>query len=193
MSDIETTDCFDDWLGGLTDIEGKQAINVRIERARSGIFGDCQWDVDEGISQMRIGADPCYRVYFCRRGKEFLMLAGGTEMTQEGDIGQAAAIKLEIGGGATVAPLRRFNSLEYLGSREDMAAFIKAAKAEHDPAFFLQAASNVLQARGILRLSQETGIGYRMLCKMLSEGEAGHKPEMPPNALELVAMALANE
>ena len=85
----------------------------------------------------------------------------------------------------------RYNALDYLGSTEDMAAYLKAAKAENDPAYFLQAASNVLQARSILQLSQETGLDYRTLCKMFSDNGAGRVPDVPPDALERVTLALA--
>jgi len=84
----------------------------------------------------------------------------------------------------------RYNALDYLGSSEDMAAYLKVAKAENDSAYFLQAASNVLQARGILQLSQQTGIDYRTLCNMFSGNGAGQVPEMPSDALERVTVAL---
>ena len=84
----------------------------------------------------------------------------------------------------------RYNALDYLGSAEDIAAYLKAAKAENDAAYFLQAASNALQARGILQLAQETGLEYRTLCRMFFADGAGRGPAVPPDALERVALAL---
>jgi putative addiction module killer protein len=66
---LDKTDYFDEWLGGLKDIVGKQAINVRIERAEGGNFGDCKWNIREGVSEMRVDVGPRYRLYFCQRGK----------------------------------------------------------------------------------------------------------------------------
>jgi len=84
----------------------------------------------------------------------------------------------------------RYSALDYLGSIEDMAAYLKAALAENDRAYFLRAASNVLQASSLLHLSRQTGIDYRTLCWMFSEDKSGQTPEMPPDAIERVAMAL---
>jgi len=86
----------------------------------------------------------------------------------------------------------RYSALDYLGSVEDMAAYLKAALAENDSAYFLRAASNVLQARSILQLSQQTGIEYRALCRLFSGDTSEQSAEMPQDAMERVAMALVS-
>jgi len=86
----------------------------------------------------------------------------------------------------------RYSALDYLGSVEDMAAYIRAAVAENDSVYFLRAASNVLQAKSILRLSQQTGIPYRTLCGMFSGDSSLPETEMPPDAMERVASALVS-
>jgi len=94
---LDKTDHFDEWLDGLKDIVGKQAINVRIERAEGGNFGDCKWNIREGISEMRIDIGPGYRLYFCQRGKNlYLLLVGGTKNQQQRAIDQAIDFKMDL-------------------------------------------------------------------------------------------------
>ncbi|MDR2560607.1 MAG: type II toxin-antitoxin system RelE/ParE family toxin [Holophagales bacterium] len=94
---LDKTDYFDEWLDSLKDIVGKQAINVRIERAEGGNFGDCKWNIREGVSEMRIDVGPGYRLYFCQRGKNlYLLLVGGTKNQQQRAIDQAIDFKMDL-------------------------------------------------------------------------------------------------
>lgn len=73
-------------------MQAKRRIQVRIDRAEDGNFGDCE-PVDAGVSEMRIHYGPGYRVYFTRVGMEVvILLAGGDKSTQAKDI--KAALKL---------------------------------------------------------------------------------------------------
>lgn len=66
MVTILTTETFDAWFSLLKDTQARVRIQVRIDRAEEGNFGDCQ-PVGEGVSEMRIHHGPGYRVYLTRR------------------------------------------------------------------------------------------------------------------------------
>jgi putative addiction module killer protein len=86
MNIIYTTETFDDWFGNLKDRSAAVRIQVRIDRAENGNFGDCE-PVGEGVSEMRIHYGPGYRVYFKQVGLEIvILLAGGDKSTQKQDI-----------------------------------------------------------------------------------------------------------
>jgi putative addiction module killer protein len=86
VNTIETTEVFDAWFSCLDDRVGKHRIQVRIDRAEDGHFGDCE-PVGEGVSEMRIHYGPGYRVYFKRTGRTiYLLLCGGDKATQAADI-----------------------------------------------------------------------------------------------------------
>jgi putative addiction module killer protein len=53
--------------------------------------------VGAGVSELRVDYGPGYRIYFCRRGEEvILLLCGGDKSTQDSDIRQAKAMSKEI-------------------------------------------------------------------------------------------------
>jgi putative addiction module killer protein len=86
VKQIVTTEVFDDWFMTLRDVRGKTRIQVRIDRAQLGNFGDCT-PVGEGVSEMRIHFGPGYRVYFAQRGLTVvILLAGGDKSSQMKDI-----------------------------------------------------------------------------------------------------------
>lgn len=80
---------FSEWLNNLRDIQAKAKIRLRLDRLAMGNFGDCK-SVKEGVSELKIGFGPGYRVYFGRIGKQcVLLLAGGTKNSQQKDIEKA--------------------------------------------------------------------------------------------------------
>jgi putative addiction module killer protein len=86
MNTIQTTEVFDAWFASLKDRQAMRRVQVRIDRAEDGNFGDCA-PVGEGVSEMRIHYGPGYRVYFVQRGMEIvILLAGGNKSTQSKDI-----------------------------------------------------------------------------------------------------------
>ncbi|MDB5767229.1 MAG: hypothetical protein JWQ61_2043 [Collimonas fungivorans] len=92
MKIIQTTPAFDNWFASLRDRSVKVRIQMRIDRAELGNFGDCA-PVGEGVSEMRIHFGCGYRVYFVQRGDEMVaLLAGGEKSTQCKDI--KTALKL---------------------------------------------------------------------------------------------------
>jgi len=53
--------------------------------------------VGEGVSEMRIGYGPGYRVYFVQRGATVvILLCGGDKATQSADIARAIAMARRI-------------------------------------------------------------------------------------------------
>lgn len=96
MKVIHTTELFDAWFLGLRDQQAKRRIQMRIDRAEDGNFGDSE-SVGEGVSEMRIHYEPGYRVYFVQRGMEVvILLAGGDKSTQSKDIKTALEIARQL-------------------------------------------------------------------------------------------------
>lgn len=96
MKTIHTTDTFDLWFSGLRDKQAARRIQVRIDRAEDGNFGDCE-PVGEGVSEMRIHYGPGYRVYFVQRELEIvILLAGGNKSTQNKDIKTALELARQL-------------------------------------------------------------------------------------------------
>lgn len=86
MRTIYTTGVFDGWFDSLRDKQAARRIQVRIDRAQDGNFGDHK-SVGEGVSEMRIHHGPGFRVYFTVRGTEvIILLVGGDKATQAKDI-----------------------------------------------------------------------------------------------------------
>ena len=96
MKTIHTTEAFDAWFSGLKDKQAARRVQVRIDRAEDGNFGDCA-PVGEGVSEMRVHYGTGYRVYFVQRGMEVvILLAGGDKSTQSGDIKTALDIARQL-------------------------------------------------------------------------------------------------
>ena len=96
MKSILTTAVFDTWFAGLKDRQAAHRIQVRIDRAEDGNFGDSK-PVGDGVSEMRIHCGPGYRIYFTQRGMEIvILLAGGDKSTQTKDIKAALEIARHI-------------------------------------------------------------------------------------------------
>jgi len=93
---IKQTETFLKWLKKLKDIKGKVSILRRVERMKSGNFGDYKSLGDE-ISELRITTGPGYRVYYTKRDDEIIvLLVGGDKSTQSDDIAKAKHLVKEL-------------------------------------------------------------------------------------------------
>ncbi len=80
----------------LRDRRAAARIAIRIDRLALGNAGDVR-PVGAGISEMRIDYGPGYRVYYVRRGAEFVvLLCGGDKSSQSADIVRAMKLASEV-------------------------------------------------------------------------------------------------
>jgi putative addiction module killer protein len=93
---IRQSEAFAKWFGALKDRRAKERIAQRIVRVQAGLMGDVK-PVGESVSEMRVDHGQGYRVCFCRRGEEVILLpCGGDKSTQDRDIREAKAMAKEI-------------------------------------------------------------------------------------------------
>ena len=98
MKVIQTTQTFNHWFGTLRDKAIKTRIQVRIDRAAHGNYGDYK-SVGQGISEMRLHFGAGYRLYFIEHGTEIIiLLAGGNKSSQASDIENAIKLAHELKG-----------------------------------------------------------------------------------------------
>jgi len=77
-----------DWLKTLKDAKGKAVVLGRLNRVRSGNFGDCERYGQ--ITELRIHFGPGYRVYVGQDGPVLVvLLCGGDKSTQSKDFANA--------------------------------------------------------------------------------------------------------
>ena len=82
---------FVQWMKGLRDIRGKQAIEARVARVRLGNLGDHRL-IGDGVTELRFFIGPGYRVYIGLEGDTVvILLCGGDKGSQVGDIEMAKA------------------------------------------------------------------------------------------------------
>jgi putative addiction module killer protein len=92
---LEQTSAFRRWLKSLNDLQAKAAIVLRLKQVQTGHLGDAK-PVGGGVSELRWHMGPGYRVYFCKRGDQIiLLLAGGDKSTQQRDIVRAQQLAKE--------------------------------------------------------------------------------------------------
>ena len=95
MYKIKQTTRFSSWLHKLKDIKGKVSILRRIDRLKSGNFGDFK-SLGENLYELRITTGPAYRVYYTKKDSEIIiLLVGGDKSTQKADIVKAKELAKE--------------------------------------------------------------------------------------------------
>ena len=89
MVEIRQTEVYARWFRCLRDRNARVRIDIRIRRLSLGNPGDVR-PVGEGVSEIRIGYGPGYRVYYVKRGLDVVvLLAGGDKDSQKRDIRRA--------------------------------------------------------------------------------------------------------
>ena len=97
MVAIERTDIFAKWLKRLKDRQAKAIILNHIDNMEDGKIGNSK-PVGSGIYEKKIDYGPGYRLYYCKRGADWiLLLCGGDKSNQQTDIDKAKEIKKRFG------------------------------------------------------------------------------------------------
>ena len=92
MYKIKQTTKFSSWLLKLKDIKGKVSILRRVDRLKTGNFGDYK-SLGENVFELRIQSGPGYRVYYTKKGDEIIiLLIAGDKSTQVADIKKAKSL-----------------------------------------------------------------------------------------------------
>jgi putative addiction module killer protein len=96
MYDIETTEEFDIWLGGIRDGKTQKVIVKRIRIMSLGTLGKVR-SLDNGLFEAKIDYGPGFRLYFVNKGQKIIvLLCGGDKSTQEADIKKARKLAKEL-------------------------------------------------------------------------------------------------
>ena len=74
---------FEKWLRDLKDSVARAKIRGRLERVRTGNFGDCK-PLREGVQELRIDYGPGYRVFLSRQGPVVVLLLCGSHKSDQG-------------------------------------------------------------------------------------------------------------
>lgn len=93
---VYRTETFQRWFNGLRDKVVRARILQRIDRLAHGNPGDHR-NLTGGVSELRLGVGPGYRVYYAiRQSQIILLLIGGDKSSQERDIKKAIQIAKQV-------------------------------------------------------------------------------------------------
>ena len=92
--DVQLTEDFEEWLGGL-DRTVRGRIVARLKKLQRGLWGDRK-GVGGGVIELREAFGPGYRIYVVERGNRLVVvLAGGDKSSQTADIERAIELAKE--------------------------------------------------------------------------------------------------
>jgi putative addiction module killer protein len=93
MVSIERTEIFAKWLKKLNDPRAKAVILNHIDNMEEGKMGNAK-SLGGGVYEMKIDYGPGYRLYYCQRGTDvIILLCAGDKSTQQADIDHAKDMK----------------------------------------------------------------------------------------------------
>ena len=96
MITVDKTDIFAKWLRKLKDRKAKAIIFNHIDNMEEGKVGVVE-SVGGGVYEKKIDYGPGYRLYFGKRGKDYiLLLCGGDKSKQQDDINSAKILWKEL-------------------------------------------------------------------------------------------------
>lgn len=96
---VLTTEIFDHWFNRLKDKTARNLVTARINRLAYDLFGDVK-SVGDKVFEHRIHYGPGFRIYFCIRGTEvIILLLGGDKSSQERDIARAKQLAEDLKNG----------------------------------------------------------------------------------------------
>jgi putative addiction module killer protein len=92
---VRLTDTYLEWIVNLRDVHGRARGQARVDRLAHGNPGHHQW-LPGGICELKIDVGPGYRVYYCERADEIVVLLGGDKSSQQRDIEAAIALTGQV-------------------------------------------------------------------------------------------------
>ncbi len=94
--EIETTNIFDKWLAGISDIKHRARIITRFDHIQLGNFGDHK-NLGSDLFELRCFFGSGFRVYYTIKGERVvILLCGGNKSSQEKDIKRARKILVAL-------------------------------------------------------------------------------------------------
>jgi len=184
MVEVRVARAFVRWFEGLRDRHARMRIQARIDKLALSKFGDVK-SVGQGVSELRID-------YGRSTGSISYDAAGSSRSFSAAATAQAKrrhCRRTEDGKGGFLMPLEttKWDSAEYLKSREDIAAYLEAVFEDGDPSLIAYALGQVARAEGMTQIAKEAGLSRESLYRSLS---ADGNPEMATVLKVLSALGL---
>ncbi len=90
--ELKSTKTFDDWMDSLKDPVTLSKVNIRLDRASNGNFGNFK-PLSGHLFELKFVIGAGIRIYYTIKGNEVvLLLAGGNKSSQSRDIDKARSI-----------------------------------------------------------------------------------------------------